>query len=178
MKITKKISTAAKIFFDYTFKGDGKYYTTEQGSGHYRNTTFQNFYNSNSDCIDIIERGNDAPRGRRTGDFVEVVFNANFKTKWGWYLEELEAKNQRIEQAEKLRDIEIQAIGNQEELLKKVFIERPDRLERIKNRIAEHSSKNWRNWVKMKACKWVTNGRFDLLTLTPPKIAQIANSIN
>jgi hypothetical protein len=174
MKKLTKISNNTKIFFEYIFKGDGKYYTTEQGSRHYNNTTFQNFYNSNSECIDIIERGNDAPRGGRTGDYVIVKFNENFPNKWGWYITQQELIKKGIEEMKKLRDAEILAIGDQKELLKKVFIERPDRLERIKTKITQSSSKDWRIWVKMKVCKWVANSRFDLLTLCPTEIREIA----
>jgi hypothetical protein len=174
---TKKISTNARLFFDYTFKGDGKYYTTEQGSKSYRNSIFQNFYTSNKECIDILEHGNDAPRGGQTGNYVIVKFNDNFKAKWNWYFEELEAKKQRIAALKAIEAKELKAIGNQADKLKQVFAERPDRLERIKEKINTSSSKDWRSWVKLKVCKWVVNSRFDLLRLSPSEIRDIAYSL-
>jgi hypothetical protein len=90
----KTLSQANKNFFNYSFNGDGKYYTTEQGSKHYNNTFFQNFYNKNSECINVLETGNDAPRGGKTGNFVVVEFNENFFKKWQFALDILEAKKQ------------------------------------------------------------------------------------
>jgi len=90
----KTLSQANEIFFNYSFNGNGKYYTVEQGSRHYNNTIFQNFYNKNTDCIDILENGNDAPRGGRTGNFVIVEFNQKFFKKWQFALDILEAKKQ------------------------------------------------------------------------------------
>ena len=87
----QKISNPAKNFIDYSYKGDGKYYTTEQGSKSYRNTCFSNFQNNNSDCFEIIESGNDAPRGGKTGDYVVVKFNPIFMEKFGWYFEKIVA---------------------------------------------------------------------------------------
>jgi len=96
----KNLSQANKNFFNYSFKGNGKYYTVEQGSRHYNNTTFQNFYNKNSECIDILEFGNDAPRGGQTGNFVVVNFNEKFFEKWQFALDILEAKKQEKDNKE------------------------------------------------------------------------------
>ena len=108
----KKLSQANKNFFNYSFKGDGKYYTVEQGSKHYNNTLFTNFYNKNAECIDVLKTGNDAPRGGRTGNFVIVMFNENFYKKWQFALdifenekkvkEDFEYNKESIKEASKL----------------------------------------------------------------------------
>lgn len=84
---TKKLSQTIESFLNYEYKGDGKYYTTEYGSRSFRNSIFTNFSNKNSDCYEVIERGNDAPRGGRVGDYVIVKFNESFNERFGWFFE-------------------------------------------------------------------------------------------
>lgn len=163
-----KISKAAELFLKCAYSGDGKYYVTEQGSRHYRRTLFGTFQAFYPDCVDIIERGNDAPCGGRTGEYVIVKFTPKFYEKFApWWLE-------WERQLGAARKKEIEALGDQKELLRAVFIAHPDRLQRVIDRIKNNSSKNWRNWVRLKAAKWVANGRFDLLTLSAPDIRDIA----
>lgn len=90
----KTLSKSNRQFFTYSFSGNGKYYTNEAKSRTYGNTLFQNFYNKNSECIDILESGNDAPRGGKTGDFVIVNFNEKFFEKWGYVLEAMAKEKQ------------------------------------------------------------------------------------
>ncbi len=90
----KTLSNSNRLFFTYSFKNDGKYYTTEAKSKSYGNTLFQNFYNKNQDCIEVIEKGNDAPRGGKTGDFVIVKFTEQFFTKWQFALDVLANEKQ------------------------------------------------------------------------------------
>lgn len=71
---------------------------------------------------------------------------------------------------------EVEAIGNQKELLTNCFKSQPDFKQKLLERINNYSSKNWRNWIKMKVAAKLTNGRFDLLTLTPSDIRNIALS--
>lgn len=94
----KKISNSTQVFFTYSFKGNGKYYITEQGSKSYRNTDFYNFYSRNLDCVNVIEKGNDALRGGKTGDYFIVEFTPNFYTKYQFWFDakDLQDKN-RIE---------------------------------------------------------------------------------
>ena len=66
----KKVSKTTQAFFDYSYNGDGKYYTTSHSGRNYTNTLFQTFRNKNADCIEVLEYGNDAPRGGKTGDFL------------------------------------------------------------------------------------------------------------
>ncbi len=75
----KNLPNYLKAFLEYSFKGNGKYYITECGSRHFRNTTFYTFYNRNRDCVNVISEGNDAPRGGRVGDYMIVEFNEKFE---------------------------------------------------------------------------------------------------
>jgi hypothetical protein len=105
-----QISKSTSNFFNYSFKGDGKYYLHEQGSRHYRMTSFNHFLTSNADCVQIIERGNDAPRGGYCGNYVNVEFNERFYEKYGWFFEEkkiLEQKAKEEEERKKLLEEEI-----------------------------------------------------------------------
>jgi hypothetical protein len=93
----KTLSIKAEKFINSWFagfNGDGKYYTTTQGSRKYANKPFQTFVNKHPECVEIIESGNDAPRGGRTGDFVVVKFTETFYAKFGHYVELKQAKEQ------------------------------------------------------------------------------------
>ena len=93
MKTSNLAANFINSFFG-GFNGDGKYYTTTQGSRSYSNTPFQTFANRYPDCVDIIETGNDAPRGGRTGDFVIVNFTETFYANFQHYIDAKEAKEQ------------------------------------------------------------------------------------
>lgn len=90
----KKLSNSTQDFFKYSFKGNGKYYTTEQGSRHYKNTDFYNFYSKNNDCVNIIERGNDAPKDGQTGNYLIVEFTEAFYAKYQFWFD---AQKQEVE---------------------------------------------------------------------------------
>lgn len=92
---TSKISNKTKLFLDYDYQGNGKYYTVEYGSRRYRNTSFENFRNSHPDCVKIVGGGNDAPRGGKTGNFVLVVFTPEFYKRFATYFTEREAERKR-----------------------------------------------------------------------------------
>lgn len=77
---TLKINKTTENFLNWSYKGDGKYYITEQGSKSYLNTIFSNFFNKNYQFCNVTERGNDAPRGGKTGDFFMVEFSKDFKS--------------------------------------------------------------------------------------------------
>lgn len=140
----KTLSQANKNFFNYSFKGNGKYYTVEQGSRHYNNTLFQNFYNKNLECIDILESGNDAPRGGKTGNFVVVNFNEKFLEKWGPVLADMAAEKQAKEDFESNKEARKEAsrlaiLGFIKE--NKVLVsERKDELASLK---AKGDKENW-----------------------------------
>lgn len=102
-----KISNSVRIFLEYSFKGNGKYYLNEQGSQHYRMTSFSRFSAFNADCMTITDRGNDAPRGGYCGNYVIVEFNEKFNEKFGWYFEaKKDAENKAKKDAEKRRLLE------------------------------------------------------------------------
>lgn len=173
----KKLATYIEVFFKYSYKGNGKYYTTDQGSQSYKNTDFQSFASRNEDCIEIIERGNDAPRGGRTGEYVIVEFTPFFTEKYGWWFEQNENEKQRAAERQSKLQAEIDALGNQTELLNAYFTNNTDFLAKIKDRIENYPSKQWRNWVRMKVCSKIANERFDLLTLCATDIREIAYSL-
>jgi hypothetical protein len=84
----KKLSNRIRVFLEYTYKGDGKYYLLESGSRCYNQSSFTHFEKNNSDCFEIINKGNDAPRGGQLGEFVEVRFNEIFKNRFGWWFKD------------------------------------------------------------------------------------------
>lgn len=172
-----KISKTAKDFIKYEFHGNGQYHTTEYGSRAYRNTMFTNFLNYNKDCVNVISEGNDAPRGGRIGDFVVVEFNKNFYEKYGWYLDHLENEEKVAKKAEAEKQALIDAIGDQSKLLADYLKNHPDFAEKLRNRIENYPSKEWRNWVRMKVAQKITNERFDLLTLTAAEIRDLVYSV-
>ena len=174
----KKLASYISSFLNYDYKGNGKYYTTEHGSMSYRCTSFQSFSNRNEDCVKIIERGNDAPRGGKTGNFVIVEFTPIFMEKFGWWFEAKEKQAKEVAEIKAKLQAEIDALGNQSELLKDYFLSHPEFLARIKDRIENYSSKQWRGWVRMKVCSKITLERFDLLTLDASDIREIAYSID
>lgn len=92
----QKLSKTVTDFLNYGFKGNGKYYLTEYGSQNFRNTLFSNFLRLNEDCIKIISKGNDAPRGGKVGEYVEVVFNDKFNEKFDSFFTEKKLKEERI----------------------------------------------------------------------------------
>lgn len=98
-------------FLASSFQGDGKYYTTEQGSRHYRNTVAGNFFNRYPKYVTILNQGNDAPRGGATGNFVIVEFTPIFHELLAkWRIQEFETNKSKAEiAAEKLEfDFKIQ----------------------------------------------------------------------
>ena len=147
---TIKISAVSKTFLTYSFRGDGKYYLTLQGSRHYKHTDFSKFLNANKDCIEILESGNDAPRGGKTGDFVIVKFNENFTNKFGDYLHFLEVakENAKIQQEkEKIESIE------REKNAKIIFNEylTSNKKELLKIELEKRNSKKGKSFLKMKS---------------------------
>ena len=74
-----KLNKAAQAFLPYASVNGGKYYTTEQGSRSYRNTVYSNFKSRNPQFVNVIEMGNDAPRGGATGNFEIVTFSIEFQ---------------------------------------------------------------------------------------------------
>jgi hypothetical protein len=108
----KTLSNSTKNFFKYSFKGNGKYYTTEQGSRSYKNTDFYNFYSKNNDCINIVERGNDAPKGGKIGNFLIVEFNQNFYNKYQHYFDAQKKEIERQANYELLKEKSIQIVKN------------------------------------------------------------------
>jgi hypothetical protein len=173
----KKItSISVKSFLTYNYQGNGKYYLNQQLSKSYGLTDFaKKFYNES--YVKVIDIGNDSPRGGKLGQYVIVEFTAKFYEDYGWFLNQLVADKEAKAAHQKEIKKQIEAIGDQSDILKKLFVENPDFLNKIKNRIENFSSKNWRNWVCMKVCNKVANGKFELLTLSASEIRTISYSI-
>jgi hypothetical protein len=167
----KKLTVNDKLFLKYVFKGDGIYRPTERGARRYVNTVFNKFYLSNYECVDITEKGNDAPKGGKLGDFVHAVFLPDFYIKYGHHIEEIERDKREAEQND------LKAIERRKEQLKAleyVFTTDLDFKAKIKERINKSSSKNWRSFVKLKVCQRIANERFNLFELTATDIRQLA----
>ena len=142
----KKLSANTQAFLDYSYKGDGKYYTTSHSGRNYTNTLFQTFRNRNSDCIEVLEYGNDAPRGGKTGDFVVVNFTEKFFSKYKQALDAIERKKEE----EKQREIERLA---SEERAKVIFSQylTAEKKEQLKSALEGKNSKGRSNFLKAKA---------------------------
>lgn len=147
---TLKISNTLRNFFNYSYKGDGKYYTTEHGSRHYNNSIFQNFYNKNIECIDITETGNDAPRGGKTGDFVIVKFNDKFFTKYSKVIEALENEKTEAKLAEENKNKQREESAKNAELIFSEYLT-AEKKEELKKELSLKSSKKAKNFLKMKS---------------------------
>jgi hypothetical protein len=170
----KKPSQRAILFLKYAFHGDGIYRTTEKGSMKYKNTYFKNFYNMHPECIEIIDKGNDAPKGGQTGNFVHAIFTPDFYIKYEWYLDQLKKeKREREQQEREAKNRKPEQIKQ----LKNIFENDPEFKEKIKTRILQNSNKNWRSWVKLKVCKRLTSERFDIFELSSTEIREIAFSV-
>jgi hypothetical protein len=171
IKQKKKLSPNEILFLKYAFIGDGIYRTIERGSMKYRNTSFQSFYNKNAECVNIINRGNDAPKGGVCGDFVNVVFTSEFHIKFGWYLEQLlnERKNEVIVQNESIK-------RHKEQLnaINLLFKKDEEFRVKIKTRVSENSNRNWRSWVKLKVCKKLGLIEFNQFELSASEIRDVA----
>lgn len=100
-----KLTKTAENFIRYYFNGNGIYHTTTYGSMSYSQTAYAKFAKQNAECIEVVRRGNDAPRGGRIGDFEEVIFTPVFFEKYGWFIQQLEDEKK----AEKLREERKQA---------------------------------------------------------------------
>jgi hypothetical protein len=169
----KKLSTNTRLFLEYTFKGDGKYYTTEKGSMKYRNTLFSNFYNKNQDCIIVTSSGNDAPRGGMTGNFVHAIFTPVFFEKYGKILADLKASRQQNAANEKNKP---NLTAAQSEQLSEFLKQNPDKCEKLTTLVVTRSSKFWRNKIKLKAVKYLGLEKMSDLQLTPVEIRNISFS--
>lgn len=120
-----------KKFLEYSFDGKrkGKYYTTEQGAKNYRNTIFQNFANKNPEFLKVLETGNDAPRGGKTGNFVIVQFSAKFMKIAKQFKNDEEEKQRLINEAKENKKLEISKIANLiDPIYPETFKETQDRL--------------------------------------------------
>lgn len=118
-KKMKNLSISARKFLKFSFKGNGKYYITEQGSKAYKKTDFYNVFNKNKDSINVLNTGNDAPRGGKTGDYLIVEFTNKFYEKYQFYLDYLKKEFERkLEEEKKESEIDLQiklAIQNHQE---------------------------------------------------------------
>lgn len=166
-----QISKTAQDFLKYNFTGNGKYRTTEYGSKAFRQTGFSKFLKNNSDCINIIEHGNDAQKGGRVGSFVFVEFNENFYSKYGSFLANLkEIEEKRI--ALEAKKAENNIIQKQQ--LADLFAKDNSFKIKIQDFINTRSSKEWRSIVKMKVAQKLTNESFTNLSLSPVEIRELA----
>jgi hypothetical protein len=136
-----KLTKTAENFLRYYFKGNGRYYVTEYGSRQYRKTDYLKFAEKNADCIEVVSRGNDAPRGGRIGDFEEVEFTPVFFEKYGWFMEQLEneKKAEALREQRKKEEYEKGVIAFRE------YCERnPERVAEMKEKATDGNSKKRR----------------------------------
>lgn len=106
------MKTSVTDFLNYSFSGNGKYYTTEQGSRSYRNTTFQNFANKNAETFKVVGSGNDAPKGGKSGDFVIVEFTPEFLRAAKKFKADKDEAKQREQNAKEAQRLETQRVAD------------------------------------------------------------------
>lgn len=102
--MAKKINKTVEKFLEYwnlswwperasrDFKGDGKYYLSS--CGHQSNWNKAKKYLVG--LYDVVERGNDAPRGGQSGNYEIVKFNEKFYETYGDFLNEQDARRERL----------------------------------------------------------------------------------
>ena len=116
-------------------------------------------------CQDLglnVKKGNDAPKGGKIGNFVEND-NDELISK----LSKIVSRKNSIKKARQNR-IENEASErrqNQRIELVAYFQNNPDFHAKIKNRIENFSSKEWRNWVRMKVCQVLNGEKFGTFEL-------------
>lgn len=156
------ISRTTRLFLEWDFKGDGIYYTTAAGSQSYVNTPFMTFFNRNKDCVNVVDEGNDAPRGGRTGHYYRVEFTETFYEKYGKELARIEAekdaKMEFLNSAARSRDTMVAYINENAEQLREELA----RIDHLKeegekglwqvhaNKLVQQVSKN-----DFRALKWI-----------------------
>lgn len=74
------------------FKGDGKYYLSSCGNQSTWNKVKKYFLG----LYEVLERGNDAPRGGQNGNYEIVKFNDKFYETYGDFINEQDAKRERL----------------------------------------------------------------------------------
>jgi hypothetical protein len=92
IKLTKGILN----FINYGYKGDGKYYTACYGSQHFNQTEYNKFANNYPQFVNILESGNDAPKGGKVGNYDVVIFSEDFKIAAKNHLDKIEAEKQAV----------------------------------------------------------------------------------
>lgn len=117
-------------------------------------------------CQDLglkVYKGNSAPKGGKIGNFVERNADDTLLKQTRMLFKRLQAikkaRQNRIEkEASEIRQ-------NQRIELVEYFENNPDFRTKIKNRIENFSSKQWRNWVRMKVCQVLNNEKFETFKL-------------
>lgn len=104
-------------------------------------------------------------------EITERAFKGRVKRAVKAQAEELEAR--RIEAEVKLKQLNA-TIKEQSERLQGIFDSNTEFRSRIKDRIRNYSSKNWRNWVVMKVAQKLNDEKFNGLELSSAKIREIA----
>ena len=74
------------------FKGDGKYYLSYNGKQSTWNKAKKYFLG----LYEVLERGNDAPRGGQNGNYEIVKFNDKFYETYGNFINEQDVKRERL----------------------------------------------------------------------------------
>ena len=116
-------------------------------------------------CQDLglnVKKGNDAPKGGKIGNFVEndndelITKISNISKR----LQSIKSERQKRfgrEEAERRQNQRIELVA--------YFQNNPDFHAKIKNRIENFSSKEWRNWVRMKVCQVLNGEKFGTFEL-------------
>ncbi|MDL2262855.1 hypothetical protein LJC11_05075, partial [Bacteroidales bacterium OttesenSCG-928-I21] len=112
---------------------------------------------NNVDCYKVSERGNDAPRGGKVGDFVVVEFTPVFFEKYGWFFEEKKRREEAAKiAAEKRVEIEKEITEKFAEYVKK----HPENVEKWESEMELLSSKKCRLYKENRVARATGNFEF------------------
>ena len=117
-------------------------------------------------CIKLglsIDDANDAPKGGKIGNFVQRSSKDTFLKTTRSLFKRLE--NIKIARRNRMESEASERRQNQRIALVEYFQNNPDFHAKIKNRIETFSSKEWRNWVRIKVCQVLNGEKFGTFEL-------------
>ena len=123
-----------------------------------------------------VDAKNDAPKGGEIGNFIEGRDGDEFFDKIKTMFSRLRSIKKCRQ--ERIRIEEHQKRCSQKKQLLDYCNENESFVQKIKNRIENESSKDWRNWVRMKSCQAINNENFGTFELSAVDVSEIIYQSN
>lgn len=149
------------------------HYVNQVGRGFNTHYTDYNIpYTLLSIGIDF-ELKNDSPRGGKLGNYIELTTKG--LRQLAKYRKPFAEKRKQDIEKEKENKIKTTLIREKQNILLEEYCKNhPDFVNKLKNRINNYTSKNWRSYICMKVCsKIIENEKFSELKLTASEIRDI-----